>query len=108
MDNNQKPVNYSMVWFGFFAILMGIIPIFSALDIIPTDESSFHAPRWVVILAGFVFVSAAGCTAARYGGKMAMNLVKGGSGLSVTVDGQPGKKDMLKKATSGHSYWKVK
>lgn len=56
--SDQKPVKSGMIWFGLFSMSMGLIPILSAADIILTDESSFNAPRWVVSLAGFVFISA--------------------------------------------------
>jgi len=34
---------------------MGLVILFVALGIIPTDESNFHAPHWVVGAAGLAF-----------------------------------------------------
>src|SRR5260370_887902 len=34
---------------------MGLVILFVALGIIPTDESKFHAPHWVVGAAGLMF-----------------------------------------------------
>jgi hypothetical protein len=46
-------------WAGFI-ILIGLIPVAIALGVLPVDESSVHAPMWVVALGGLVFVWA-GC-----------------------------------------------
>jgi len=40
---------------GLFVVAMGLTPMLAALDVIPSPESSFHAPRWVVFLAGSLF-----------------------------------------------------
>ena len=40
---------------GLFVVAMGLTPMLAALDVIATPESSFHAPRWVVFLAGSLF-----------------------------------------------------
>ncbi len=39
-------------------VAAGLVPILAALDILPSAESSFHAPRWVVAVAGLAFVFA--------------------------------------------------
>lgn len=40
---------------GLFVAAIGLIPMLAALDVIPTPESSFHAPRWIVFLVGSLF-----------------------------------------------------
>ncbi|KAA3647781.1 MAG: hypothetical protein DWQ07_02010 [Chloroflexi bacterium] len=40
---------------GGLPLLMGAFIVLLSLDIIPSDESAFHAPRWVVAVAGGVF-----------------------------------------------------
>jgi len=42
-------------WVGTLCALMGLVILLVALRIIPTDESSFHAPHWVVGAAGLMF-----------------------------------------------------
>ena len=42
---------------GGFSLLMGAFIVLIALGIIPYDESAFHAPRWVVVVAGAVFMA---------------------------------------------------
>jgi hypothetical protein len=42
-------------WVGTLCALMGLVILFVALGIIPTDESNFHAPHWVVGAAGLAF-----------------------------------------------------
>lgn len=39
---------------------MGLLIVFVAIDVVPVPEESVHAPRWVVALAGLVFVLAGG------------------------------------------------
>ena len=41
---------------GGIPLLMGAFIVLMALDIIPSDESAFHVPRWVVAVAGAVFM----------------------------------------------------
>ena len=43
---------------GLFCIAAGLVPILAALGVIPSPEESFHAPRWVVFLAGSLFFTA--------------------------------------------------
>ena len=40
---------------GLFVAIMGLTPMLAALNVIPSPDSSFHAPRWVVFLAGSLF-----------------------------------------------------
>jgi hypothetical protein len=40
---------------GLFVTAMGLTPMLAALGVIPSPDSSFHAPRWVVFLAGSLF-----------------------------------------------------
>jgi hypothetical protein len=40
---------------GLLVTAAGLTPMLAALDVIPSPESSFHAPRWVVFLAGSLF-----------------------------------------------------
>ena len=40
---------------GVFVSVMGLTPMLAALDVIPSPDSSFHAPRWIVFLAGSMF-----------------------------------------------------
>ena len=56
--STQAQSTKGMVWFGLLFMAVGSFIIFSALDIIPTDESSFYAPRWVVAAAGWLFFAA--------------------------------------------------
>ncbi|HEV3349329.1 MAG TPA: hypothetical protein VHC93_19715 [Methylomirabilota bacterium] len=42
-------------WVGALCALMGLVILFVALGIIPTDESKLHAPHWVVGAAGLMF-----------------------------------------------------
>ncbi|MCF7821467.1 MAG: hypothetical protein K9M17_03375 [Mariprofundaceae bacterium] len=41
-----------------FIIVMGMSVVLAALDVIPADPDSFHAPRWVVATFGMMFVLA--------------------------------------------------
>lgn len=41
-----------------FIIVMGMSVVLAALDVIPADPESFHAPRWVVATFGMMFVLA--------------------------------------------------
>jgi hypothetical protein len=49
------PSRWSVVLIGLFVAAMGLTPMLAALDVIPSPDSSFHAPRWVVFLAGGLF-----------------------------------------------------
>jgi hypothetical protein len=42
-------------WVGALCALMGLVILFVALGIIPTDESKLRAPHWVVGAAGLMF-----------------------------------------------------
>ena len=56
--STQTQSTKGMVWFGLIFMLSGAFIIFSSVNIIPTEESSFHAPRWVVAIAGLIFFNA--------------------------------------------------
>lgn len=43
---------------GGMIILMGMVPVLAALGVIPTDDESWNAPRWVGGVAGGLFVVA--------------------------------------------------
>ena len=43
---------------GGLVALAGVMVILAALDVAPFDQASRHAPRWVVMLAGGLFVLA--------------------------------------------------
>lgn len=43
---------------GGMVILMGMVPVLAAVGVIPTDDSSWNAPRWVGAIAGGLFVVA--------------------------------------------------
>ena len=45
------------LWGGLVA-LAGVMVILAALDVAPFDQANRHAPRWVVMLAGGLFVLA--------------------------------------------------
>ncbi len=49
---------WSMMGFGSLFFLVGAFIVMLAADIIPSDPSSFNAPRWVVGGAGMVFMLA--------------------------------------------------
>ena len=40
---------------GLLVTAMGLTPMLAALDVIASPDSSFHAPRWIVFLAGSLF-----------------------------------------------------
>jgi len=41
---------------GAIAIALGAMIVMIALDVIPTDPEKIHAPDWILILAGAVFI----------------------------------------------------
>jgi hypothetical protein len=47
-------------WMGVLYLLTGAAICLLAVDVIPSPESSFHAPRSVLFLAGLVFLSCSG------------------------------------------------
>ncbi len=51
MSVNQKQSRDHRIWAALF-IAVGLFIIAISIDLIKVDESSFHAPRWVVFLAG--------------------------------------------------------
>ena len=57
---------------GGGVVAVGLLPILAALDILPSEKSSFHAPRWVVAVAGLAW--------ARQRGRLPRRLRAGGDG----------------------------
>lgn len=43
---------------GGLVIVMGLVPVLTAVGVIPTDDSFWEAPRWVGGIAGGLFVAA--------------------------------------------------
>lgn len=43
---------------GGLVVTMGLVPMLAAVGVIPTDDASWHAPRWVGAVAGGLFVVA--------------------------------------------------
>lgn len=54
MSSARKQV----VFAGAFSMLMGALICLVGLDVIPAQDGSIHAPRWVLVLCGGVFVAA--------------------------------------------------
>jgi hypothetical protein len=52
-----RPHAPPLLWGGMI-ILMGMVPVLAALGVIPTDDASWNAPRWVGGVAGGLFVVA--------------------------------------------------
>ena len=52
MDKNQNQGN---LWFGLLFAAAGAIVMLASLDIIHSPDENFHAPRWVVLIAGVAF-----------------------------------------------------
>lgn len=44
-------------WFKLVLLFVGVILMLTAADLIPADASRFHAPHWVVFVAGLAFSS---------------------------------------------------
>lgn len=52
------PVKGLQAWIiGLVVVVFGLVPILAAANVIPTSESKFNAPRWVVAMFGGVFVA---------------------------------------------------
>jgi hypothetical protein len=51
---NPKDAKACIV-FGLLVILIGGFPVLAALNIVPTDNSEFGAPRWLVAVIGGAF-----------------------------------------------------
>lgn len=49
-------MNKGVVLAGIFAAGIGLLIVFLSIDVIPAEDSSFSAPRWVAGLAGLVFI----------------------------------------------------
>lgn len=59
MSNKPPPTNTTLgILIALFPMIIGGFIVLSALDIIPNDPDSFNAPRWVVAVAGSIFVLA--------------------------------------------------
>lgn len=54
MSRERKQV----LFVGGFSLLMGGLICLVGLDVLPVDEGSIHAPRWVLVLCGGVFAAA--------------------------------------------------
>jgi len=52
---SNKPTPKQQKIFGWIFFLVGLPFIGMSLDIFPVDESTVHAPIWVIGLCGFVF-----------------------------------------------------
>jgi hypothetical protein len=50
--------NQGNLWFGLLIAAAGNFIMLVALDVIPSPEENFHAPRWVVLIAGLSFFAA--------------------------------------------------
>jgi hypothetical protein len=55
-DNRLSPRGTIVV--GAFSMGVGLLIVLMSADVIPTDESKFHAPRWVASACGLMFVLA--------------------------------------------------
>jgi hypothetical protein len=49
-------LNKGVVLAGIFSAGMGLLIVFLSIGIIPAEDSSFSAPRWIAGLAGLVFI----------------------------------------------------
>jgi hypothetical protein len=56
MKNN--PQSQGNLWFGLLFAAVGALIMLLALDVIHSPEENFHAPRWVVLVAGLSFFGA--------------------------------------------------
>lgn len=57
-SNNAPQGLFAGMAFGGLFFLVGAFIVMIAANIIPVDESSFNAPRWVIGAAGLVFMLA--------------------------------------------------
>ncbi len=55
-QNLQNVTPAAGIGWGAFAAASGLVVILAALNVIPADPASFHAPRWVVVVGGLPFV----------------------------------------------------
>lgn len=60
MKNNPSSLKnfFGMVLFGSIFMLVGCLIVLYSLDIIPSSDANFNAPRWVVAAAGCFFIIA--------------------------------------------------
>ncbi|MFO0972628.1 MAG: hypothetical protein U1A27_04185 [Phycisphaerae bacterium] len=63
---------------------------------------------FLVAVAPFVSIGCSDYGAGMTGARMAFNLSKHDTHLSLSVDGEPAEQNKLKKAVTGYSNWKVK
>ena len=56
-DNTMKAEDAPPL-IGVIVMLIGLIPTLAGLDIIPSDDDSWHAPKWIGVVAGLMFVGA--------------------------------------------------
>ncbi|HKJ27509.1 MAG TPA: hypothetical protein VJ965_07720 [Anaerolineales bacterium] len=55
MNKNNNQVN---LWLGLLFAAVGALIMLVSLDVIHSPEENFHAPRWVVLVAGMSFFGA--------------------------------------------------
>ena len=53
-DASDRPSSLT----GVLIILAGLVPMAVAVRLLPADPAAIHAPRWVLFLCGFAFVTA--------------------------------------------------
>ncbi|MFQ5922982.1 MAG: hypothetical protein ACE5M4_09070 [Anaerolineales bacterium] len=81
MSGNQSRFRDRRLWGALF-IALGLFVVAASIDIIKADESTFHAPRWVVFLAGVVAVLAGSLLFVAHGSR-ARDLLTAGLLLSM-------------------------
>ena len=57
MSANQTQARDRRLW-GAFMLAVGLFIVAISIDLIKVDESTIHAPRWVLFLVAAVFASA--------------------------------------------------
>lgn len=63
---NSSDVSALPMWFKLVLLFAGAILMLTGADLIPADPARFHAPHWVVFVAGVAFSSTgAACFLAR-------------------------------------------
>jgi hypothetical protein len=60
VDKNPTPLGQFIgkVVFGAIFMIVGLLIVLFSLNIIPSTDESFNAPRWVVALTGLFFIVA--------------------------------------------------
>ncbi|MDT8376862.1 MAG: hypothetical protein RQ867_09060 [Mariprofundaceae bacterium] len=57
-NSEKESPDWKLYLIPGFIIVMGMSVVLAALNVIPADPDSFHAPRWVVATFGMMFVFA--------------------------------------------------